>query len=162
MKQPTFLLFAVLLFSTSFANAQEAEPSAESEVAAVQAAINLMFDGMRAGDSTMVASSFHEGVMMGRATKNRDGDPYFHTGDAAKFLEAVGTPHDEIWNEVIYDVVIQVDGRLATAWVPYTFYLGETLSHCGTNAMQFFKTANGWKLTSIVDTARREGCPTGD
>ena len=35
---------------------------------AVRATVDRLFDGMRAGDSTMVASVFYEGAVLGRAT----------------------------------------------------------------------------------------------
>jgi hypothetical protein len=47
---------------------------------------------------------------------------------------------------------------MATAWTPYKFYLDKTFSHCGVNAFQLFKSENGWKIISILDTRRKEPC----
>lgn len=55
----------------------------------------------------------------------------------------------------IWDVEIQVDGPLATAWVPYVFYVGDQLSHCGVNAFQFAELESGWKIIQVTDTRRR-------
>jgi hypothetical protein len=73
-----------------------------------------------------------------------------------EFVTAVGQPHEKVWDERIWDVEIQIDGPLASAWVPYVFYHGETLSHCGVNAMQFVRQADGWQLLQITDTRRQE------
>ena len=70
----------------------------------------------------------------------------------------MGTPHDEVWDERIWDVVIHIDDNLASAWMNYAFILGDTLSHCGVNSMQFVRTAEGWKAVYLVDTRRRTGC----
>jgi hypothetical protein len=40
----------------------------------------------------------------------------------------------------------------------YAFFAGDTFSHCGVNAFQLFKGADGWKIFHIADTRRREGC----
>jgi hypothetical protein len=78
--------------------------------------------------------------------------------DIEGFLNAVGQPKDEVWDEQISGLVIQIDGNLATAWMNYSFYRGETFSHCGVNTMNLIQTADGWKIFSVTDTRRMEGC----
>jgi hypothetical protein len=51
-----------------------------------------------------------------------------------------------------------VDGPLATAWMDYTFHVGERFSHCGVNAFQLFRSDDGWQIIQIADTRRSE-CP---
>ena len=68
-------------------------------------------------------------------------------------------PHDQVWNEQIWEVTILVDGRLATAWMEYVFFLGDTLSHCGVNAMMFYREEdNAWKVVHLADTNRGKDC----
>ena len=43
------------------------------------------------------------------------------------------------------------------AWVPYAFYLGDRMSHCGTNAVQLAKRGGQWQIVQITDT-RRSDC----
>ena len=134
-----------------------AQSSADLSPEGVRAVIDQLFDGMRAGDSTMVRETFHPEARLQSAFV-RDGQPVLNTGSADGFVEAVGTPHDEVWDEKIWDVEIAVDGQLAQAWMNYAFYLGETFSHCGVNAFHFFHDGFAWKITQITDTRRREGC----
>ena len=109
-----------------------------------------------------------------RATMLRGGTSrglYFEPGDLPTdpatrddlLLRLVGTPHTEVYDERISDVQIRVDGNFATAWMNYTFYVvsngTDQLSHCGVNAFHFFRGTDGWKITQITDTRRREGCP---
>src|SRR5690606_10426144 len=92
----------------------------------------------------------------------RDGKPVLQTGSVDQFVTAVGTPHDQVWNERIWDVEIEVDDRLAQARMDYAFYLGEELSHCGVNAFQLFDDGTSWKIIQVTDTRRQEGCEMPD
>jgi hypothetical protein len=47
---------------------------------------------------------------------------------------------------------------MVSAWVPYVFYRGDTLSHCGVNAIEFARTKGQWTIVQRVDT-RRSDCP---
>lgn len=137
-------------------------PSARAQTtpeADVRAAINRLFDGMRKGDSTAVRSVFHPQARL-MSVGTREGRPVLRTDSIDAFVRAVGTPHAEVWDERISNVQIQVSGNLASAWMDYAFYRGETFSHCGVNAFHFFRDADGaWRAIQITDTRRREGCP---
>jgi hypothetical protein len=135
-------------------------PAQDAEQAAVMAVINRMFEGMRKGDSAMVRSTFHPSLTVASASF-RNGTPVLSGGSADEFLKAVGTPHEQVWDERIWDPIVQVDDNLATAWTPYAFHLGDRLSHCGVNAFQLFKGSDGWKIIRITDTRRRDGCTSG-
>ena len=151
LRLPLFCTLLAALIAFASLAAPAAAQSPEDEVRAV---IDKLFDGMRAGDSTMVSSVFHKGALMGRAM-----DRGYRAGPTSGFLNAIGTPHDEVWNEQIWDVKIMVDQRLASAWMEYAFYLGENLHHCGVNSMQFYRTTDdGWKLAYLADTDRGMDC----
>ncbi len=143
------LIFALLLMPTVL-HAQTPEEE-------VRDTIERLFDGMRAGDSTMVASVFLDGATMGRATEEG-----FRAGGTDGFVRAVGSPRDQVWNEQIWDVVIKVDGRLAMAWMEFAFFLGDTLRHCGVNAMMLYRGDDGWKITGLADTNRGLDCELPD
>ena len=130
-----------------------AQPSTEG----VHAVIDQLFDGMRAGDSTMVRATLHPDVRF-QSVSVRDGVPVLQTGDADAFVQAVGTPHEAVWDERIRDVQVHVDGHLAQAWMHYSFFLGDTFSHCGVNAFQLYHDGDAWVITQIADTRRREAC----
>ena len=50
---------------------------------------------------------------------------------------------------------IHVDGRLASVWTPYEFYINGKLSHSGVNVFTLFKNNGVWTIISIIDTRRR-------
>lgn len=150
MKAFLFLLLA--LFSPVHLAAQT---SAEAEI---EDAIYRMFDGMRAGDSTAVRAAVHPEARL-MSVSNREGMPGLSVTDFDDFVAAVGTPHDEVWDERIWDLEIRVDGNLATAWMQYAFHLDDRLSHCGVNAIDLYRTTEGdWKVIHVTDTRRTEGC----
>jgi hypothetical protein len=150
--KPIYILF-FLLCMTSLINAQTAE-----EIEAVQAPIKQLFDGMRAGDSSMVRSAFHTEVSLRTMSKKKEGGVVFQNGDLQKFLEAVGSPHDKVFDERILHYDIRIDGPMATAWTPYSFYRGDSFSHCGVNAFQLVQVDGVWKIFHIADTRRKSGC----
>ncbi len=131
---------------------------AQNDTAGVRLAIETMFNGMRKGDSALVRSAFHHKATLHSTLKRKTGETDFVTDPLSDFIKAVGTPHTEIWNEVIWNYEIKIDGIMATAWTPYTFYLGDKLSHCGVNAFTLMNTDKGWKIVSITDTRRKENC----
>lgn len=145
------LSLIILLFVGIQVNAQTVEEE-------IQSVIETLFDGMRAGDSTMVASAFTRDAVMQTVAKNQQGNVIKIEGNLAQFLNAVGTPHDQVWDEKIGGYEIKIDGDLASVWTPYQFYLGERFSHCGVNSFQLARLDGEWKIIYIVDTRRRTNC----
>jgi hypothetical protein len=153
--RPIALLTLILAPLLCHPTPAKAQASAAQEVRAV---VDRLFNGMRQGDSTIVRSVFHPEARLLSASM-RQGQPLLRVDSLDNFVRAVGTPHDDVWDERISNVQIRVDGPLATAWMDYAFYTGKRFSHCGVNAFQFFRTPQGWKVIQITDTRRREGCP---
>ena len=144
------LLLALTLVFAPLAGAQSPEDD-------VRAVIDQLFDGMRSGDSTMVRAAFHPDARL-MTTSTHDGKPMLQTVKIDAFVEAVGSPHDQVWDERIGEVDFNIDDNLATAWMNYAFYVGDTFSHCGVNAFQLAKTDGGWKVIQITDTRRKGAC----
>ncbi|PQJ34105.1 hypothetical protein BSZ35_05355 [Salinibacter sp. 10B] len=151
------LLFTILLSLVPASRAQSgASPStARSSAQEVRATIDALFDAMRAGDSAAVRGVFHPNARLHTAL-GADTSSVQATQVEA-FASAVGRPHEEVWDERVWDVEIRIDGPLASAWVPYVFYLGEERSHCGVNALQLVRHRGGWRILQLTDT-RRQKC----
>jgi hypothetical protein len=132
---------------------------AKSEVMAV---VKRLFDGMRAGDSTMVRSVFHPQVRMITATV-REGKPMARIETSVDgFVKAVGTPRPQPLDERIWGEKVEVDGPLASVWVDYALYIGDRFSHCGIDHFLLVRNEAGeWKVLEIADTRRTEGCSRG-
>lgn len=160
MRHPSRLILIALLFAALHPTAISAQsrPAAEQEVRDV---VERLFDAMRAGDSAGVRATFAADARL-VSTGARDGKPSMQAVPIDRFIEAVGQPHDEVWDERIWDVEIRIDDHLATVWNQYAFFLGETFSHCGVDAFQLFRSADGWRIFHLADTRRQEGCDVPD
>jgi reactive intermediate/imine deaminase len=131
---------------------------APDDRAAVLRVVTQLFDGMRAGDSAMVRSTFHPDAQLATAIV-RQGNAIVEIDTLESFIRAVGTPHAEVWDERLSNTSVQVDGTLASVWTDYSFYLGEKFSHCGVDAFQLAKSGGEWRIVALADTRRRQGCP---
>lgn len=131
----------------------EKEPPLTEDEAAVVATVESLFEAMRTNDGELAASVFHPDARLGRATGEGIG-----FGPVEGFVEAVGRPKEEVWDEPIWDWVVNVDGRLAQMWTKYAFYRGDVFSHCGSDAFELYRTDSGWQITQLVDTYRAEDC----
>lgn len=143
-----FLLVGTLAFAQ---NASEEEKIKES--------VNTFFEGFHARDSVIMKSVFHEDPVVQTIAKTKDGETKLVNEELEKVLKGIiSIPLNTEFKEVLHDYVIKIDGDMANAWTPYTFYMNDTFSHCGVNNFQLLKQKGEWKIIYLIDTRRREGC----
>ncbi len=133
----------------------------QSEELKVSAVILSIFDGMREGDSAKVASYFVRDATMLSVFHDREGKSVIRGGSLQQWLNAIGTPREEILDERIWDTKVNIDDNLATAWTKYALYVGDKYSHCGVDAFQLYHDGSGWKVFHVADT-RRKDCDIPD
>ena len=148
-----YLFFTSIMLTTTAVFAQNL-----NEEAAVKATINLLFDGMRNSDTTMLKKAFATNNTMQTIVKTKDGKAMVRTESLSNFIKSVGTPHTEKYDERIVFTKILIDDNLASVWTDYKFYIGEKFSHCGVNSFQLFKGDDGWKIIYLIDTRRKDKC----
>lgn len=152
MLRTAFLLTLLLLPA-----AGPALTAQSADTAAVMAPIHRLFDGMRAADSALVRSAFHPGARFVQVEGRGDSVRVVYS-DIERFVAAVGGAQ-AVWDERLFNTVVQVDGPVASVWTDYTFHLGDRFSHCGIDSFELVRAATGWVITQLADTRRREGCP---
>lgn len=145
---PTLILVASTLPATP--------ASAQSPEAQVLEVVERLFDGMRAADTTAMRSTFHPEIRL-ITTGMRDGLPVAQVVPVGRWLESVASS-DRVLDEQIHRPEIQVSDNLAAVWTFYTLEVDGELSHCGYDAFQLVLTPEGWKITQVADTRRRESC----
>jgi len=150
-----FVILAVLTFSKmSYAQSMQRA----SDTAAIKQTINTLFDAMRKGDSTLLKSVFSRSMILQSISTDKNGKPVLSTDNVDGLVKDIGTPHPEVYDErVVYDA-IKIDGDLACVWAPAKFYVGKQFDHCGVDAFQLIRTADGWKVFSLVHTTRQDNC----
>ncbi len=160
MSLSTMTVFALTagLLLTASCTAPPPPPEAETpppdpEEAAVVAAVEQLFEAMRTGDSEMAAAVFHPDARLGRA-----GEDGISFRPADGFINMIGQPRDEVYDEPIWDWTVQIDGRLAQMWTRYAFYRDDEFSPCGWEGFQLYRGDTGWQITQLIDTSYRENC----
>ena len=148
------LTIVTVLCATICVPAQEKNDQAE-----IRKVIEKLFTAMHRGDSIMLKECFSKEVSLITIYRDKNGDPVkVREGSIAGFMKDVGTPHKETWNEEFWNLEINVDADLASAWCDYVFYLDHTFSHCGVDAFHFHREQAGWKIFHVSDTRRKDDC----
>lgn len=153
MKKILFL-FAITIFISLSAFAQ----NDQDDAIRITGIIQDVFDGMRESDTTKMAPYMHPNVKMQSLNADGNGNKVSQLNTAQGWLNAVANNKGEVWNEQVDNLQIFTDGAIATAWMDYKFYLGEKLSHCGTNSFQFIKIDEKWKIIYIIDSRKTNNC----
>ena len=122
------------------------------------AVVQSIFTGMATNDGAMVREAFTEDASMYTVFLNDEGKVQKREGSVEKFVEAVSKDKEQPYSEPIWNEKVEIDGPLASVWVDYAFYLGNSFHHCGVDAFHLMETAAGWKVFHIVDTRRTEDC----
>lgn len=158
-----FIPMIVVFLIFAFAKAPFATSPAQDDInkKKVQQIVETFFEGFHKQDSTIIKKVVHENVMMQSIGKNQIGEIELSKQDFSGFLTSIcSIPETTSFEERIESYEIQMDGKMANVWTPYSFYINGNLSHCGTNSFQLFKRNEVWKIFYIVDTRDRSGCDT--
>jgi hypothetical protein len=149
MKKITITLIVTLLFLTSQTHANKPELASSS----VLLPINNMFNAMREHNSEKFLAQFTEQAILERVNKENN----VEVSDLYKFsLFIKETP--KYLDEKIFNTKINQSGNLASAWVPFAFYLDGKLSHCGVNSFQLIKQQEVWKIRYLMDNTFTGDC----
>lgn len=142
------LLLLGALLVPSAARAQSADHDA------AYAVVTKLFDGMRTRDTTAMRASFAASAMLQSISATG-----IRADEINSWINSVaGAPAGLVLDERLANPIIQVNGDLASVWVDYWFFAGERFSHCGVDAFVLARQAGAWKIISVADTRRREGC----
>lgn len=145
-------LLALLLSIPSFVFGQD------YDLTTPEGTIDALFKSMYDGDSTLASLVFAEDASLNSVFTTKDGIQKVKAGKIAGFVSAIGTPHEEAWDERVSNLKVQIDDDLAQAWMDYSFFIGDKFSHCGVNAMHLIRKDGIWRIFQIVDTRRKADC----
>ena len=135
--------------------------SATDDEREVLRVVERLFEAMRARDEAELRAVFDTTAHL-VSSGVRDGVPFARSVPAERFIQAVVSAQGDEWIERFYDPEVRIDGNLATVWTYYTFHVGSRFSHCGYDAFQLARTGEGWKIMSVADSRRTEGCRIPD
>ena len=139
---PSLLLAAILL------------PAQTSDEKDVLAAVQKTFDGIGAHDGEMIRSAMLPDARIylvretGASSSTAVADMITQVaGGKVGMLERFTSPPH-----------VLVRGRIAQVWGEYEFLRDGKFSHCGVDTATLFKTADGWKISTLSYTVERTGC----
>jgi hypothetical protein len=140
---------AFALLAPGSAVAQAADQDAAYRV------ITTLFDGMRTRDTAAMRAAFVPGAALqsigAAGVRNDPIDAWLRSVASA--------PAGVVLDERLGTPVVQVSGDIASVWVDYWFFAGEAFSHCGVDVFVLARQSGAWRIVSVADTRRREGCP---
>ena len=145
-----FIVLTVMVYGLT-AIAQTAEDS-------VKAVINKMFTGMKNADPVLLKSSFADSMVLQTISRNKEGNLIVMNENPGGFIDLVSKEAPGNADERITFEVVKVDGPLAIAWTPYSFYYKGMFSHCGVNSFQLVRFNGEWKIQYLIDTRRKQAC----
>ena len=140
----------VLMTAIVFAPALPLVAQGASERDAVLKTMQTFFDTMTARDvdgaRTILVS---QGRFHAMDTSKPGGEPRSLSSEEyfAQLQQSKQTMRERIWNPEV-----RVRGPIATVWAPYDFWIDGKYSHCGIDAFDLVKTAEGWKISGGVFT----------
>lgn len=155
MKTTLAALSMLLLPSITFSQGGQQDTEA-----AVVAVVNRLIEGLNKGDSAMVRSTFHaKARLITVDTRSPDAAAAVRIEESAEsFIQSMGRPRTEVYEERLSNVRTMVDRGLASVWADYKFFRGTTLNHCGVDHFLLVLEADAWKIIELSDTRRRMNC----
>jgi hypothetical protein len=125
-----------------------------SDSAAVRTGLQKLFDAMAARDTAAVrASMLPNAQLVGLSATTKAIQPT----SVNDFVAVVGRQQAPLHERPV-NPEVRIHDNLATVWTWYDFHLGDRFSHCGIDAAQLVRTAEGWKIAQITYTGRPTPC----
>lgn len=147
------LITTAFLLFCGFTQAQSSEEEAVKQV------VVDFFEAFHKQDTASLRTMALPESRMESIGKDQEGKIMLRKSSYDDFLQRIaGIAPDMKFKEELTDYIIKVDGPMANAWTPYTFWINGERSHCGVNSFQMIKQDGAWKIFYIVDTRRKEGC----
>lgn len=119
-------------------------------------AVEGFFAAFHAKDSTGMQQVISPKARLMRSIF-KNGQPTVQENDIKRFIRSVATRKDiPAWEERLGQPIIQQHLNLAMVWVPFHFYLDNTLSHCGYNAFTLSWNGQQWTILSLIDIGAKD------
>src|SRR5580692_8171958 len=117
------------------------------------ATVQKTFNGMAAHDAAMIRSTMlpdarlysvrEEGTTGGTASED--------------FINQIATAKGDVLERFTSPPTVSIRGRLAQVWGEYEFLRDGKFHHCGIDSASLFKTAQGWKIATLVYSTETTG-----
>ena len=121
-----------------------------SEEDQIKAVILKTFSAMKAVDTVALKSCFTTNALLNVSQLRPEGT-IVREVPISKFVQSVlSRKQGDMDERVLSWGPILIDHEIATAWVPYEFYLNGKFSHKGVDVFLFVKTGNEFKIQTLL------------
>jgi len=146
------LLLAIIFSLLTTAALAQTAPSDDRKAAAEVP--DKLFAAMKAKSFEDIRATFTPDGQLVAIDKPKDGKGISKTRvfSAESFAKAISEAKGADFIEKMPNKDVRLSGDLAIVSGRYTFFLGEKLSHCGTNTFNLVRTEAGWKIANAAST----------
>jgi hypothetical protein len=143
------LLAALLLFALTplFAQTSDEKDAVDT--------VQKTFNGMAAHDAAMIRSTM---LPDARLYPARDEVAPAASTSAEDFASRIASIKENLLERFTKQPSVLIRGRIAQVWGEYEFLRDGKFNHCGVDSVNLLKTAEGWKIATIVYTMETTGC----
>lgn len=132
-------------------------PSPEDRQAVIDV-VEGFFDAFNTQDLEGMQSQWVPGGRLVVTAFDDLGNPTTRVIDNDQFLPQIANRQGPPIAETIWNPQVTVHDNLASIWVDYNLWVGDTIDHCGKDNFQLARTTEGWKIIAVADTQRPTGC----
>lgn len=144
----------VILLAGACAPASEGGPArhvpTDADRTAILETVQSIFDALAEGDGEALRRVMHPDVLMHSVERSADGVPSVSTSTLDQLVARV-EGSEAVLTERMFDAEVRMSGDLAMVWTPYDFYVGDSLSHCGADAVLLARDVEtrSWRIVSL-------------
>ena len=146
---------SLLLFSILFTLNSGFSQSEDDSL--INVAIDGFFSGLNSSDTSKINKVVYgKSFDLKSLLVSKYNETKLEEEQLEEFLKMVAAPKEVTFEERILERKILTDGFVATAWLPYEFYVNGKYSHEGVNMIQFAKLDGKWLMVAITDSRKRK------
>lgn len=129
-----------------------------ADTAAVMAPIHRFLAAMRVKDTTAMLAELDPAMRVTLLRPAQEGGVRVVAMDGPAFVRLAANPSGPALDEPIRNPRVTIDADLATVWAEYQVRINGQVSHCGHDGFHLVRKGGAWKILTVADTFRREGC----
>ncbi|MHA8065796.1 nuclear transport factor 2 family protein [Aquirufa sp. ROCK2-A2] len=155
MKTKHILVLLVSILLSSFITKAQT-PSSKDDQENIKKVILKTFTAMKSVDSLALSTCFTPNAVLHVSQVRPEGN-IVREVPIAKFVQNVrsrkaGEMDERVssWGEIL------IDHEIASAWVPYEFYLNGKFTHKGVDAFLLIKVGSEWKIQTLMYNMQKE------
>lgn len=123
----------------------------------VIAVVNQFFTMLETRDAELGKKILQPGGVS-FSTREKDNKIVFKGTGFQALIDSIPNIKSDL-KEVMENPKVLLHKNIAVLWAEYKFYVNGEFSHCGVDAFNLLKTEEGWKITGILYTVEKDGCP---